>query len=134
MIIALSVIFLTAFGISDSDIGIFYVALIISVVGAGLASSMSFTVIPASTESRMDLSSGSLRLGLSLTAPVVTALIVAPKDILSIIGPQYASAHTILLVLSIAILPLVVISNAIAKFNNLGKSRKIIAIGAIQTV
>ena len=66
MIITLSVILLAPFGISDSDIGIFYIALMISTVGAGLASSMSFTVIPASTESKADLSSGSLRIGLSL--------------------------------------------------------------------
>jgi O-antigen/teichoic acid export membrane protein len=133
MIITLSVILLASFGVSDSDIGIFYIALMISVVGGGLASSMSFTVIPASTESKMDLSSGSLRLGLSLTAPIVAALLVAPKEILSVIGLQYASAHTILLVLSIAIFPTVVISNAIAKFNNLGYSRKIVAIGVMQT-
>ena len=69
MIMTLSVILLASFGISDSDIGIFYIAMMLSVVGASLASSMSFTVIPASTESKVDLSSGSLRLGLSLTAP-----------------------------------------------------------------
>jgi O-antigen/teichoic acid export membrane protein len=132
MIITLSVILLASYGISDSDIGIFYIALMISVVGASVASSMAFTVIPASTESKADLSSGSLRFGLSLTAPIVTALIVAPKGILSIIGSEYASADTILLVLSVAILPTAVTSNAIAKFNNLGHGRKIIALGIIQ--
>jgi O-antigen/teichoic acid export membrane protein len=130
----LSVILLAAFGISDSDIGIFYIAMMLSVVGASLALSMSFTVIPASTESKLDLSSASLRLGLSLTAPIVVALIVAPRDILSIIGPEYATADTILLVLSMGILPAAVAMNAISKFNNLGHGRKIIAIGVIQTV
>jgi O-antigen/teichoic acid export membrane protein len=134
IIITLGVILLAAFGISDSDIGIFYIAMMLSVVGASLASSMSFTVIPASTVSEADLSSGSLRLGLSLTAPVVAALIVAPKAILSIIGPEYTSAETILLVLSMGILPTTVAMNAISKFNNLGHNRKIIAIGVIQTV
>jgi O-antigen/teichoic acid export membrane protein len=134
MIITLSVILLASYGISDSDIGIFYIALMISIVGAGVASSMSFTVIPASTENKVDLSSGSLRIGLSLTAPVVAALIVAPKDILSVIGPEYVSADTILLVLSVGILPTAVVSNAISKFNNLGQGRKIIVIGIIQTV
>jgi O-antigen/teichoic acid export membrane protein len=134
IIMTLSVIFLASFGISDSDIGIFYIAMMLSVVGASLALSMSFTVIPASTESKVDLSSTSLRLGLSLTAPVVAALIVAPRQILSIIGPEYASADTILLVLSMGILPSAVAMNAISKFNNLGHGRKIIAIGVIQTV
>jgi O-antigen/teichoic acid export membrane protein len=132
MIITLTVVLLAVFGISDSDIGIFYIALMISIVGAGLASSMSFTVIPASSESKADLSSGSLRLGLSFTAPLITALVVAPKDILSIIGMEYATAHTILLVLSIAILPTAIVMNAISKFNNSGEQRKIIAIGLIQ--
>jgi O-antigen/teichoic acid export membrane protein len=71
---------------------------------------------------------------LSLTAPIVAALIVAPKAILSIIGPEYTSADAILLVLSMGILPTTVAMNAISKFNNLGHNRKIIAIGAIQTV
>jgi O-antigen/teichoic acid export membrane protein len=133
MIPTLCVILLASFGISDSEIGIFYIAMMLSVVGASLASSMSFMVIPASTESKVDLSSGSLRLGLSLTAPVVAALIVAPKDILSIIGPEYASADTVLLVLSMGILQAAVAMNAISKFNNLGQERKIIVIGVIQT-
>jgi O-antigen/teichoic acid export membrane protein len=134
IIMTLSVILLASFGISDSDIGIFYIAMMLSVVGASLSASMSFTVIPASTESKVDLSSGSLRLGLSFTAPIVAALIVAPRDILSIIGPQYASADTVLLVLSMGILPTAIAINAISKFNNLGHGRKIIAIGVIQTV
>jgi len=132
LIITLSVILLAAYGISDSDIGIFYIALMISIVGAGLASSMSFTVIPASSESKTDLSSGSLRIGLSLTAPLIAALIVAPANILAIIGMEYATAHTILLVLSMAILPTAVVMNAISKFNNSDEQRKIIAIGVIQ--
>jgi O-antigen/teichoic acid export membrane protein len=134
MIITLSIILLASFGISDSEIGIFYIAMMLSVVGASLAISMSFTVIPASTESKVDLSSGSLRLGLTLTAPIVAALIVAPRDILSIIGPEYASADIILLVLSMGILPTAVAMNAISKFNNLSHRRKIITIGIIQTV
>ncbi|HEX6281587.1 MAG TPA: hypothetical protein VFZ67_05115 [Nitrososphaera sp.] len=132
MIITLSVILLASYGISDSDIGIFYIALMISIVGAGLASSMSFTVIPASSESKADLSSGSLRIGLSLTAPLIAALLVAPNDILALFGMEYASAHTVLLVLSMGILPTAIVMNAISKFNNSGKQKKIIAIGLIQ--
>jgi O-antigen/teichoic acid export membrane protein len=134
LITTLSVILLASFGISDSDIGVFYIVMMFSVVGGSLASSMSFTVIPASTESKLDLSSGSLRLGLSLTAPVVTAFLVAPKAILTLIGPEYASADILLLVLSMGILPTTIAMNAISKFNNLGQGRKIIAIGLIQVM
>jgi O-antigen/teichoic acid export membrane protein len=134
IIMTLSVILLASFGISDSDIGIFYIAMMLSVVGSSLAGSMSYTVIPASTESKVDLSSGSLRLGLSFTAPIVAALIVAPRDILSIIGPQYASADTILLVLAMGIMPIAISVNAVSKFNNLDHGRRVIAIGIIQAV
>ena len=134
IIMTLTVILLASFGISDSDIGIFYIAMMLSVVGASLAASMSFTVIPASTESKIDLSSGSLRLGLSFTAPIVAALIVAPRAVLGIIGPEYASADTILLVLSMGIIPIAVTMNAASKFNNLGHWRNMITIGVIQTI
>jgi O-antigen/teichoic acid export membrane protein len=132
MIVTLSVILLTSFGISDSDIGVFYVAAMISVIGGGLVSSMSFTVIPASSQSKADLSSGSLRIGLTLTAPIIAALIVAPKDILGIIGPEYASAAMILFVLSIGIPASAVVMNAISKFNYLGEGRKITFVGLTQ--
>src|SRR5918996_866859 len=51
LITTLSVILLVSFGISDSDIGIFYIVIMLSIVGGSLASNMSFTVIPASTQS-----------------------------------------------------------------------------------
>jgi O-antigen/teichoic acid export membrane protein len=95
---------------------------------------MSYTVIPASSKSKADLSSGSLRIGLSLTAPIAAALIVAPRSILSLFGPEYASADIILLVLSVGILPAAIVSNAISKFNYLGQERKIISLGVIQAV
>jgi O-antigen/teichoic acid export membrane protein len=132
-ILSLSVVLLTSFGISSSEIGIFYVALMISIVATGgLASSMAYMVIPASAISRCDLSSSSTRISVSLTAPLVAALISSPKFVLSIIGTQYMSAETILLVLSICILPSSITMNAISKFNNLGNSRKLIFIGSTE--
>jgi O-antigen/teichoic acid export membrane protein len=132
-ILSLSVVLLTSFGISSSEIGIFYVALMISIVATGgLASSMAYMVIPASAISRSDLSSSSTRIGMSLTAPLIAALIASPKFILSIIGTQYISAEAILLVLSICILPSSITMNAISKFNNLDNSRKLISIGSIE--
>jgi O-antigen/teichoic acid export membrane protein len=132
-ILSLSVVLLTSFGISSSEIGIFYVALMISIVATcGLASSMAYMVIPASAISRSDLSSSSMKISVSLTAPLVAALIGSPKFILSIIGTQYISAETILLVLSICILPSSITMNAISKFNNLDNPRKLISIGSIE--
>ena len=92
---------------------------------------MAYMVIPASSRSNNDLTTDSMRISLSLTAPLIAALIVAPKSILSVIGPDYTSAETILLLLSIGILPSSIAINAISKSNCLGKSRELITIGSI---
>jgi O-antigen/teichoic acid export membrane protein len=134
LILSLSVVLLAYLGIGSSEIGIFYVALMISVVVGSLASSMAYMLIPASSTSKTDLSSGSIRISLSLTAPLVAVLISSPRYILHLIGSQYASADTILLVLSIGILPSAIVITTISKFNNLDQSRKILSIGSIQTL
>jgi O-antigen/teichoic acid export membrane protein len=59
---------------------------------------------------------------------------VAPSSILGIIGSEYAGAGRLLLVLAIAIIPYIIVINAISKFNNLGSTRKIIYLGTIQLV
>jgi O-antigen/teichoic acid export membrane protein len=132
LLVSFSVVLLASFGISTSEIGIFYVAFMISVVTASLASSISSMVIPISSMSKVDLSSCSLRIGLSLISPLIAVLIVAPKYILSIMGAEYVSAEIILIILSIGILPSSIVMNAISKFNNLDKSRKLISIGSVQ--
>jgi O-antigen/teichoic acid export membrane protein len=132
IILSLSIVLLASFGVNSAEVGIFYVALIISVVAGSFASSMAYMVIPASSGSKNDLSTDSMRISLSLTAPLIAALIVAPKSILSVIGPEYASADNIFLLLSIGILPSSIAINTISKFNYLGKSRELITIGSIQ--
>jgi O-antigen/teichoic acid export membrane protein len=131
-IVILSVVLLAIFNISSSEVGIFYVALMITIVVAGFASSMAYMVIPSSTTLKKDLSSSSLRLSLSLTAPIVVALLVAPRSILSLIGPDYESAVGVLVVLSMAIIPSSITANLISKLNNLGKSRLLVFSGLLQ--
>lgn len=134
LMVSLNVVLLAAFGISSSEIGLFYAAYMLSIIVGSLSSSMSFMVIPASTISKADLSSDSLRVGLSLTAPLIAALIVAPKYVLSLIGPHYIPAETILLVLSIGILPASLVMNTISKLNNLNQPRRLLLIGLIQII
>ena len=135
LILSLSVVLLGSFGISGSDIGIFYIALMISIVAVGsLASSMAYMVIPISSKLRTDLSSTSSRISVSLNAPMIAAVISSPKFILSIIGTQYLPGETILLVLSIAILPFSITMNFISKSNNLEMSTRLISIGLIEIV
>jgi O-antigen/teichoic acid export membrane protein len=134
LILSLSVVLLASFGINGSEIGLYYVALMISIVVGSLASSMAYMVIPASSASNADLSSGSIRISLSLTAPLIAILISSPKYILHIIGAQYVPAETVLLILSIAIVPSIIVVTAISKFNNLNNSKKLLSIGSIQTL
>jgi O-antigen/teichoic acid export membrane protein len=130
LILSLSVVLLASFGINSSDIGVFYVSLMVSIVATGgLALNMAYMVLPASAISRVDLSSSSTRIAVTLIAPLIAALITSPKFVLSIIGTQYISAQTVLIVLAISILPYAITINAISKFNNLAKSRKLVLVG-----
>jgi O-antigen/teichoic acid export membrane protein len=130
LIISLSVVLLASFGVKSSEIGIFYVALMVSIVAlGGLALNIAYMVLPASAVSRADLSSTGTRISVTLIAPIVAALITSPRFILSMIGTQYTSAETILMILSIAILPASITMNAISKFNNLNKPKKLMLVG-----
>jgi O-antigen/teichoic acid export membrane protein len=132
LILSMSVVLLGVFGISDAEIGIFYMTTIISIVIGSLASSISYAVIPASSLAKSDLTDGSMRIGLSLTSPLISALAVVPTYILSILGPEYTSGAFALFILSVGILPSIIVMNSISKFNNSNEPRKIFVIGGIQ--
>ena len=133
IILSLVVVLLASFGINESEIGIFYIALMISYLAAGgLGTSISYMVIPASSRFKIDLSSNSLRIGLSLTIPLIVALLVAPSGILSLVGDDYSAGGEVLMILALGIFPFIIMLNAIAKLNNLNKTKELIVIGATQ--
>ena len=132
LIFSLSVVLLAYFDVRASEVGEFYIALLVTLFVGSLVSSMAYMVIPASSISKRDLTSGSLRIGISLTSPMIAALITSPAFILSLLGSQYLSAETILIVLAIAIFPLSIVANAISKFNLSGNSKKLVSLGMIQ--
>jgi len=132
LIFSLSVVLLASFAVPSSDIGIFYIALMISFIVGTFASSMALMIIPWSSASKVDLSTVTTRIGISLTAPLIAALIASPKLILSIFGIEYVSGATILIVLSIAILPFAIMINAISKFNFKDDAKKLILVGSTQ--
>lgn len=134
VIINLSIVFLAFLNISPSDIGIFYIALMITIVVAGFASSMAYMVIPTSFKLNKDLSSSSLRISLSLTAPIVVLLLVIPNSILSMIGTKYQSVAFIMQVLALSIVPSAITINLISMLNNLHKSKMIVISGTAQIV
>jgi O-antigen/teichoic acid export membrane protein len=131
-IMSLSVVLLGAFGVHDSDIGVFYICLMITIVVSSLSASIAFMVVPASVEEKADLSAGGARIGISLTAPLIAALVTAPAFVLSLLGTQYVTGELVLLVLSYGTLPFSVTLNAVSGLNNTGNLKRITYIGAIE--
>jgi O-antigen/teichoic acid export membrane protein len=134
LIISLSVVLLASFGVASSEIGIFYIALMISLVAGGLISSTAYMVIPASSMAQTDLTSGSIRIGISLTAPIIALLLTSPQFVLSIIGTEYVSGQILLMILAVGILPFAIATNSISRFNYLGASRRLLFIGSLQMI
>lgn len=134
LMVSLSVVLLAAFGVTSSEVGIFYISVMISIVAGSFAASLAFMSIPASSTIKSDLSSGSLRLGLSFTSPIIAMMIVDPIAILSLIGVEYTAASGSFIVLAITILPAVILSNAISKFNNLDRPKFLLVIGAVRVI
>ena len=134
LIVSLSVVLLTTIGITSSEIGIYYITLMISVVAGGLISSTAYMVIPASSIAQTDLTSRSIRIGISLTAPIISVLLVSPKFVLSLIGAEYVTGEFLLMILALGILPFALFTNTISRFNYLGKSKKLLFIGLVQII
>jgi O-antigen/teichoic acid export membrane protein len=104
----------------------------ISIVAGSVISSTSYMVIPSSSMAKRDMSAGSMRIGISLTAPIIAVLLVSPKSVLSFIGTQYVSGEMLLLVLTVGILPFAIVTNTISRLNYLGKPRKLLFMGLLQ--
>ena len=132
LIVSLSIVLLASFGVQTSDIGIFYIALMISIVTGGLISSTSYMVIPASSIAKSDLSTSSMRIGLSLTVPIIALLLSSPEFILSLVGPGYSSGYLILIILAAGIIPFAIATNSISRFNYLDMPRKLLFVGGLQ--
>ena len=132
VVYSLCVILLAYFGVSQTDVGIFYIALMMSFIVGSFASNMALMVIPASLTGKRDLSTDSIRLGLFLTAPIIVTLILEPKFVLSLIGPEYLAAGHTLIVLSAAIFPYIIVANVISSLINKSGSKQIVVIGSMQ--
>jgi O-antigen/teichoic acid export membrane protein len=134
LIVSLSVVLLAAYGISSSEVGVFYISLMISVVAAGLISSTAYMVIPASSFAQTDLTTGSVRIGISFTAPIISLLLSSPKLVLSFIGTEYVNGYVVLMILAVGILPFAISTNMISRLNYLGMTRKLLIMGLLQVI
>lgn len=131
LIVSLSVVLLASFGIPSSEIGIFYIITMLTTAVGTLAASTAYMSIPASSMANRDLSHGSQRIGLVLTAPLIVVLIVLPEPVLSVIGEEYILGNIELVILAIGIFPLIIVRNAISKFNNTDEKAKLIVLGSM---
>ena len=134
IIFSLSVVLLGFMQINSSDIGIFYIDLMITFAIASFSVSMAYVVIPYSLNSKFNLSSCSMRISLSLTAVFVVALLVNPESILYLIGYEYVSGATTLTILAMSIIPFAITVNLISLINTLGNNFKLILMGIVQAV
>jgi polysaccharide pyruvyl transferase WcaK-like protein/O-antigen/teichoic acid export membrane protein len=132
----LSIVLLAFVGATGSaDIGVFYIELMISVAAGSMASSMAYMIIPAasaSSKANADLAIGGIRIGLSLTAVFVVALLIDPVFVLSLVGPNYAAEGNSFFILCISIIPAAILNSSIAKLNTLNKLKPLVIIGSVQ--
>jgi O-antigen/teichoic acid export membrane protein len=132
IIVNLSVVLLAAIGVNQGDIGIFYITLMISIVVGSFSLSMAFMVIPAFSASKKELTADSLRISLSIITPAITAMLIAPNLVLSLINSRYEVGAPLLSILAIGTIPFAITVNAITRLNNLKESKKLISIGILQ--
>lgn len=132
LIFYFSIVLLAFLEISESDIGIFYIAMMMSIIAGGLAGNMALTLIPSSLVSNKNLSFDGLRISLSLTSPIIALLLTEPQRILGLVGAHYIDASGVLVIFSLGIIPYVIITNSVTNFNTLNQPRKIVTVGLVQ--
>jgi len=134
-IMNLSVVLLAFIGaISSSDVGIFYIELMISLAAGSMAASMAFMIIPASgsSKTKSGAADGGIRIALGVTAFIVVALLAAPQFVLSLVGPNYAAETTSFFILCLSIIPAAILNIAVAKLNTSSKLKQILLVGMVQ--
>ena len=130
----LTIILLAALTSDPSTVGVFYIALTMSFLVGGLARGLATMALPASTIQDSDLTSTSLALGLCLTAPVISALVATPRFILSLVGKAYVAGSDCLIILALAMVPTILILNAVTKLNHEYKLKQLLVLGSMQLV
>ncbi|MCS7143319.1 MAG: hypothetical protein NZ920_06010 [Aigarchaeota archaeon] len=127
----LSIVFLAVFTSNPVEVGLFFIAIAISFVAAGFASSLATMALPVSSMMRTDASTASLRLGLAVTSPLLAAIFASPGVPLSLISPSYIEASETLRILALAMLLIVVVTNVITRLNHLQKLKQLTALGLV---
>jgi polysaccharide pyruvyl transferase WcaK-like protein/O-antigen/teichoic acid export membrane protein len=135
----LSVVLLASIGaMSNSQVGIFYIELMISVAAGSVASSIAYMIIPASaseiSKTSSAIAAGGIRIAFSLTAILVIALLADPTFVLSLLGPNYASEATSFFMLSLSIVPSAILNASVSRLNASSRLRELVTVGSVQIV
>jgi len=121
--------------INEPDVvGVFYIAIMISLVGSVLGVTLSQISISVSSVTKSRLSGYSTKIGLLLTCPIIAIIISSPELILSWLGSSYIIAATPLAILGISILPSIIYANIVAKLNSENKFKKLAKLGMAEVL
>lgn len=135
----LSIVLLASVGaVNSSQVGVFYIELMITIAAGSVASSIAYMIIPVSaselSKAGSTIASGGIRIAFCLTAILIVALLAAPTFFLSLVGPNYSSETTTFYLLALSILPSAVLNMSIARLNASSRHRELIVIGTVQVL
>ncbi|MEM2141457.1 MAG: oligosaccharide flippase family protein [Nitrososphaera sp.] len=128
----LGVLLFAYVSLDPTVVGVFYIAVMFSIVGSEFATTLSTMAIPASLTRGKEIVVYSTKLGLMLGAPVVALLLSVPEFLLGLLGKSYSQGGMSLFLLSLAIIPTTLVLNGLAKFNAEGKFRMAAIMGLIE--
>jgi O-antigen/teichoic acid export membrane protein len=120
-------------GISKGDIAGFTISQSIFLFAMIIPFNLALIAIPSSTKEKDDLSYSSMRIGMGLTAPLITILVVSPTLILGIYDISYAKFSQILIILAISLIPLILSANVTTMLNNKGLLKKLSLLGIVES-
>ena len=132
IIMNLGILLFAHISIDPESVGIFYMALMISVVGSEASTSLSTMSLPASLNGGKKIILLGTRLSLLVAVPITVILLVSPSFILGLIGENYSRGADSLFILAFSIIPTALVLNALSKFNSEGKYQNALKMGIIE--
>ncbi|GAB6148706.1 lipopolysaccharide biosynthesis protein [Stetteria hydrogenophila] len=127
------VVLIAALTGDPGETGVFYIALMATLALSMIPASMALVSLPVMVRSRdYGVAGESLRLGAALVLPLAVAVGLAPHLTLSLVNPDFARGAGALGALTLSVVPLAYIQNAVSKLNGEGRLREVLAIGAVR--
>lgn len=129
-----SITILAFFKIPNESIALFTFAIGFIIFITGIPTGISQMVVTTSTKEKTDLSHIGGRLGMAVTSPLIVILIVSSGLVLGIYGSNFSEYYLVLTILGISLIPFMITNNTIARLNNTENFKKIILLGAVESV